>query len=254
MTSAAEWAEIFNQPPHKRTHYTDKEIAEYSGINIPSLLRLQTNGAIEADKAPRVTGGFFRTWHINQVAIAAIIGDMQRYIGWRFDKIALITKSVPGDYWGRIVATSISDRVSAAYMHSGKAVPVKSETDWSIEIYNNFLVAIRSSSKNHPAECRRHLDRGRFYVGCIVDEKEVRSVTKEIGQSIESQMTFCASLNISIPVRRAYAKIEDWIYKDMAYPEDIRADEWAGLGMMNFSRPIEVDDEMRPLKRPQDQD
>lgn len=63
---------------------TDGEAAKLSGVPERSLRTLQTAGIIAASRAPMLSGGFKRMWHLPEVAAAAAVECMKRATGFDY--------------------------------------------------------------------------------------------------------------------------------------------------------------------------
>lgn len=213
-TNAAEWVELMTRPRTQRRYFSDSEAEEISGVSIGDLRRLQASGAIEAVKAPRVSGGSFRVWSGRDLSIASIAGAMRKYLKFEIRDCGVVLSAIEEELINRIQADSVFSLGS--WGEGAKScdaehvlVPVegqgeendyffaKSDRDWHINVYDNVAITISGGAPRFEQIIRiisRNMD--------VIDER-VSSASDRLRFFIDEAI-FSSSLNISMTIRRTY--------------------------------------------------
>ncbi|WP_434617469.1 hypothetical protein [Azospirillum sp. B2RO_4] len=213
-TNAAEWAELMTRPRTQRWYFSDSEAEEISGVSIGDLRRLQASEAIEAIKAPRVSGGSFRLWSGRDLFLAAIAGAMRNYMKLEIRNCGIVLRTIDGPLLHRIHADSvfdlgISDDDIGSIETEHVFVPtdnpnneidyfyLKTERDWYINFHDNMAISISGGSPHVDKIARLTAGHMNVIDDTITDEDEwLRHIVRDC--------VFSSSLNISMIIRRIY--------------------------------------------------
>lgn len=111
--------------------YGDAKATDASGMPLPSLLVLQTAGAIKSEKSPKFHGGFRRTWPKNEILKAAIAAAMSEHFAWNIRVVSAAMGKAPVGLWDRMVASSSAEESAPG---EGPVIVTADSDDWQLEL------------------------------------------------------------------------------------------------------------------------
>ncbi|MCW2244741.1 hypothetical protein M2352_000332 [Azospirillum fermentarium] len=191
--TAAEWAKFMARPINERLLVFDEEAEKISGASVSDLRKLQTAGAIKADKIPKTGGGYVRVWGKNSIIISAIAKQIDENSILGIIESGEIAASIKDSLFLKIIEESISQKKS--YNIENDA-----QNDWAICIYDIIFVKIEKiSTRENYDICISILDE---IIQIENDEQRNQMRKAEINYSAMIR------LNISGTIREVHKKFE----------------------------------------------
>lgn len=191
--TAAEWAKFMARPINERLLVFDEEAEKLSGASVSDLRKLQTAGAIKADKIPKTGGGYVRVWGKNSILISAIAKQIDENSILGIIESGEIVASIKDSLFLKIIEESISQKKS--YNIENDA-----QNDWAICIYDIIFVKIEKiSTRENYDICISILDE---IIQIENDEQRNQMRKAEINYSAMIR------LNISGTIREVHKKFD----------------------------------------------
>lgn len=214
----------------QRPLHGDAKAVTASGMPLPSLRVLQAAGAIQAQKTPKVHGGFKRMWLEQDVLIASIGAAMSEHFAWNIRIVAeAMAKTRPG-IWA-VLTASIAGTISP----DAGALIRKNPLDWHLDLIDRKFLFLRvpreftailpdaaweqtdlilgwASSKDTFQLLPWQLSNasGRHDLGTIVGDEKVAILTQyyKLAMATRANALSTASINISMQVRACWRRLQ----------------------------------------------
>lgn len=141
---AEEWIRIFATDARVRHWKTDEEAAAAACVSVRTLRTLQAQKLITAEKAPTgEPGGWRRMWADNDVAIAALAGEVNVLLGWPVAKASRALINLSENSRALLIEQSKEYGKDAP----GRVAIGQMESDWYLSVHNNLAVHITVPDK-----------------------------------------------------------------------------------------------------------